>query len=167
MGNQFGGTPGAGAAHVEDVPGHAFKDRTILGEGRGVAPGHHCHPGRASAYRSVQHVYSPAQAGLGNAAKNRWRVGGHVNVGAAGGQSGQDTVLRVQDGGFHLGRAGQRGKNRFAGRSDFPGIISPGGPHLAEVGGGFPADVMDGQLMTRVDEAADHWVTHGAGADKA
>ena len=167
LGHQLGDAALGAFADVEDVAAHGIEDGLVFVVGLAASGGHDGHVGRALADGGVHEVGALSLESGGDALDDVGGVGGHVEIGRAGGDSGQQAVFGVEGYLLHLVGAGQGCEYDFAGFCHFPSGVGPVGPALAEVGGGLATEVVDGEFVAGIEEAACHGVTHGARTDKS
>ena len=149
---------------------NGVQHRLDLIVGAPVAAHHHrqsagrraVHP---AAHRRVQNRYAPRRAFVVNAANHRRRVGGQVNIHAAGAGCGHNAAFPHYHG-LNIPRHWQRGEHSVLAGHAAGRRIGPLRPHFQQVGGRLPTQVMHGKLVAGLDHIGGHRVAHIADANE-
>ena len=161
---------GPDGADVGDRSGHDVEDGRDLLEHRLVAADHDGQGavdrlGLAARDRRVEHGDADFGQFVVNLARNEWRDRGHVDVDEAFVRAFDDPVFAEGDR-LDVRRVGKHRDDELRGEGSFFGVRDGGGPLGHEVIDRFLVEVVDVELMPRLDEVLGHWAAHDAEADE-
>ena len=120
----------------------------------------------AAADRGVQHRDALGGANFVDAPNHRGRVGGQVHIDRPGSRALQNALF-AQHYRFHIPGDGQGSEGNILAGDAFRRGVGPFRAQFQQVGGGFPPQVVDGQLMAGLNQVGRHRIAHIAQADKS
>ena len=101
-----------------------------------------------------------------DSAHERGRIGGEVEVYLAGCEP-SDKALFSERNGLHFRGARQGGEDHLCRLGYCSGIIRPNGARLGVRSGRLPSQIMDHELVARLDQVRGHVAPHGTKSDES